>query len=72
MYKNELLIDSQYGFTPQKSTTDAAMEAKKFLEPELEKRKIVLMTSLDVEGAFNSAWWTSVLQSLKDVKFPKN
>jgi len=28
MYKNELLIDSQYGFTPQKSTTDAAMEAK--------------------------------------------
>jgi len=28
MYKNELLTDSQYGFTPQKSTTDAAMEAK--------------------------------------------
>ena len=29
MHKNELLIDSQYGFTPQKSTTDAAIEAKK-------------------------------------------
>ena len=29
MYKNELLTDSQYGFTPQKSTTDAAIEAKK-------------------------------------------
>jgi len=28
MYKNELLTDSQYGFTPQKSITDAAMEAK--------------------------------------------
>ena len=28
MYKNELLTDSQYGFTPQKSETDAAMEAK--------------------------------------------
>ena len=27
MYKNELLPDSQYGFTQQKSTTDAAMEA---------------------------------------------
>jgi len=27
-YKNELLRDSQYGFTPQKSKTDAAMEAK--------------------------------------------
>jgi len=28
MYMNELLIDSEYGFTPQKSTTDAAMEAE--------------------------------------------
>jgi len=31
MYKNELLTDSQYGFTPQKITIDAAMEAKKFM-----------------------------------------
>jgi len=29
VYKNELLIDKQYRFMPQKSTTDAAMEAKK-------------------------------------------
>ena len=29
VHKNELLTDSQYGFTPQKSTTDAAIEAKK-------------------------------------------
>ena len=28
MHKNELLTDIQYGFTPQKSTTDAAIEAK--------------------------------------------
>jgi len=41
MYKNELLTDSQYGFTTQKSTTDAAMEEKIFIEPELEKRKIL-------------------------------
>ena len=39
MYKNELLIDSQYGFILQKSTTHAAMEAKKFIEPELEKKE---------------------------------
>jgi len=41
MYKNELLIDSQYGFMPQTNTTDAAMKAKKFIEPELEKRKLL-------------------------------
>jgi len=28
MHKNEVLTDNQYGFMPQKSTTDAAMEAK--------------------------------------------
>ena len=37
MYKNELLTDSQYGFTPQKSTTDAAMEAKKIYRTETRK-----------------------------------
>jgi len=45
VHKNELLTDSQYGFTPQKSTTDAAIEAKKFIEPELGKRRVVIMTS---------------------------
>ena len=28
MYKNEILIDTQYGFMSQKSTTDAAMGVK--------------------------------------------
>jgi hypothetical protein len=31
--RNELMIDSLYGFRPQKSTTDAAMETKKFIGP---------------------------------------
>jgi hypothetical protein len=35
MYKNELLTDNHYGFMPQMSTIDAAMEAKKFIEPKL-------------------------------------
>jgi hypothetical protein len=32
---------------PQKSTTDTAMEAKKFIEPELENRKVVTMNGLE-------------------------
>jgi hypothetical protein len=56
MYKIELLIDRQYGFMPQRSTTDAALEAKKIIEPELVKRKVVIVTSLDVKGAFDAAW----------------
>jgi len=72
MYKNELLTDSQYGFTPQKSKTDAGMEAKKFIEPELEKRKDFIMTTLGFKGAFNAAWWPSVLKGLKDAQCPRN
>jgi hypothetical protein len=51
---------------------DAVMEAKKYTERELETRKIVIMTSLDVTGAFDAAWWPSILKGLKDSSCPRN
>ena len=48
------------------------MEAKKFIELVLEKRGLVIMTSLDVKGASDAAWWPSILQSLKDLGCPRN
>ena len=53
--KTEFLNPNQFGFTPQRSTTDAAMTVKQFIGPELERRKVVIMTSLDVQGAFDAA-----------------
>jgi hypothetical protein len=41
------------------------MEAKSFIEPILEKRGQVIMTSLDVKRAFDSAWWPGILQGLE-------
>jgi hypothetical protein len=64
IYKNGYINDNQYGFTPQKSTTDAAMVVKEFLEPELVKGKVAIMVSLDVKGAFNSVWWPAILKGL--------
>jgi len=72
MYKNNLMTDRQFGFMPQKSTTDAAMETKIFIEPVLEKRGVVIMTRLDVKGAFDSAFWPSILHSLKELSCPRN
>jgi len=72
LHKNELLSKRQYGFTPQRSTIDATMEAKSFIEPILENRGLVIMTSLDIQEAFDSAWWPGILQGLRDFNCPRN
>jgi hypothetical protein len=70
--KNYFLNDNQYGFTPQKSTKVAAMAVKQFIEPELERGRVVIMASLDVKVAFDAAWWPAILKGLRDAKCPQN
>jgi hypothetical protein len=72
VYKTNFLNDNQFGFTPQKSTTDAAMAVKQFIESELERGRVVNMASLDVKGAFDAAWWPAIVKGLRDVKCPQN
>jgi hypothetical protein len=48
------------------------MEARKFIEPQLEKGRIVMMASLDAKGAFDSAWFPAMLKGLRNVKCPRN
>ena len=55
LYKTEFLNNNQFGFIPQKSTTDAAITVKQFIGPELERRRVVIMISLDLKGAFEAA-----------------
>ena len=33
VYTNEVLNKNKYGFTPQKSTVDVAMEVRQYIEP---------------------------------------
>jgi hypothetical protein len=70
VYKIDFLNDNQFGFTPQNSTTDAAMAVKQFIQPELERGRVVIMASLDVKGAFDEAWWPAILKGLRDAKCP--
>jgi hypothetical protein len=72
LYKNDLLSERQYGFTPQRNTIDPAMEAKAFARPIIENRGLVIMTSLDVQKAFESASWPVILQALRDFNCPRN
>jgi hypothetical protein len=55
LYTNDLLNQNQFGFTPQKSTTEAAMAAKDFIDEALTKGQIVALVNLDVKRAFDVA-----------------
>jgi hypothetical protein len=46
----------QYGFTPQKSTVDAAIEVKKFFKEGLAAGEVTALISLDVKTAFHAAF----------------
>ena len=63
---------NQFGFTPQRSTTDAAMAVKVFIEEGLSAWEIIVLISPDVKGAFDAAWWSSILNGLKAYNCPKN
>lgn len=71
-HTNDYLNKNQYGFTPQQTTIDAVMAVKDFTEVAFSSGEIVTLVSLDVEGAFNSAWWPNVLKSLNESGCPRN
>jgi len=71
VYRNELLNGNQYGFTPQKSAIDAAIVVKEYLEEALREGKIAIIVTLDVKGAFDSAWWPNIIVTIQDFKCPK-
>jgi len=64
--------NNQYGFTPQKSTTDAAMTVKNVVTDGLTAGHVLVIVSLDVKGAFDAAWWPAILNGLRAYECPNN
>lgn len=50
------LSTCQYGFMPQRSTEDSLYTIVKYITDKLNQKKLIRVVSLDVEGAFDSAW----------------
>jgi len=48
------------------------MAVKKYVQEGFSRGEITVTVSLDVEGAFNSAWWPSVLKNLQESGCPRN
>jgi hypothetical protein len=72
VYSHEYMNNNQYGFTPQRSTIDAAMAVKNFVVEGLVAGEVIVLVSLDVKGAFDAGWWPSILNGLKACGCPKN
>jgi hypothetical protein len=72
LFTNDYINKNQYGFMPQTSTTDAAMAVKTFVEEGFRSGEVTVLVALDIEGAFNSAWWPSILTGLINSRCPRN
>ena len=72
LYSKNLMNPNQYGFTPKKSTTDATLAVKEYTEEGFRRGHITILISLDVQEAFDAAWWPSILHTLKILDCLKN
>ena len=48
------------------------MTVKEFADESLRTNQDIILTSLDVKGAFNAAWWPAIISALKEMNCPKN
>lgn len=60
----------QYGFMPQRSTEDALGALVGRLRQKLSEKKLVAVVSLDIEGAFDGAWWPAIRVRLAESECP--
>jgi hypothetical protein len=72
VYSRGHMNENQFGFRLQKSTVDAAMAIKTFVQEILDVGEVISLISLDVQGAFDAACWPGFLRELKESKCPKN
>lgn len=62
----------QYGFVPQRSTEDSLYDLVNHIKKKIANKEIVTLVSLDIEGAFDSAWWPAIKLQLIAKRCPKN
>jgi len=72
VYSTDFMNNYLYGFTQQKSSTDAANAVKGFVEESLKAGRVLVLVSLDVKGDFDAAWWPNILKSLQACGCPKS
>lgn len=64
------LSPNQFGFRKQRSTTDAIVELREFVEFAHKQGGVVIAVGLDISNAFNSLQWADICDVLKRKNFP--
>lgn len=64
--------ERQHGFVEGKSTASAVSSIVEWCEAKQAAGERVLLLSLDVDGAFNNAWWSWILHTLAKEETPSN
>ena len=72
MRVNNCLSESQFGFTPGKSTTDAIRVVVNFIKNLRSTGRIGAIVSLDISSAFDHASWPAIIPTLIEHKVPNN
>ncbi|CAK1598314.1 unnamed protein product [Parnassius mnemosyne] len=62
----------QYGFMPQRSTEDSLYDMMQLIKSKLKDKKLIVLISLDIEGAFDNAWWLAIRCRLAESGCPIN
>ncbi|KAJ2947204.1 hypothetical protein O0L34_g16912 [Tuta absoluta] len=62
----------QYGFVPQRSTEDSLYDLMQHVNKNMNNKLLSVIISLDIEGAFDSAWWPAIKCQLVEKRCPQN
>lgn len=65
------LAVNQFGFRRGRSTVDAPMEVKKFVNFALRNDALAIAVSLDIANAFNSLQWSDIRRALREKGIPE-
>jgi len=57
VFSRGFMNENQFGFRPQKSTIDAAVAIKTFVQEGLAAGEVIAFVTFEVQGAFDAAWW---------------
>lgn len=71
MHINNFHNKHQYGFKEQTSTVDALNTAINYIRQVKQEGQHVVAVSLDIQAAFDNAWWPALYKRLQHIQCPK-